>query len=68
MAALEDSALRIMRFDGDRLAQVRRPDRLDGDYGRLRSATLGPDGGLYLTTSNSDGDDHNDQVLRVTPR
>jgi len=41
VAALEDSALRIMRFDGDRLAQVRRPDRLDGDYGRLRSATLG---------------------------
>lgn len=68
VAALKDSALRIMRFDGDRLVQVRRPGRLNGDYGRLRSATLGPDGALYLTTSNSDGDDHNDQVLRVMPR
>ncbi len=47
---------------------MRRPGRLNGDYGRLRSATLVPDGALYLTTSNSDGDDHNDQVLRVTPR
>ncbi|MEU5691652.1 PQQ-dependent sugar dehydrogenase [Actinosynnema sp. NPDC020468] len=39
------------------------PPELDGKYGRLRGAAVGPDGALYLTTSN--GDD--DKVLRVRP-
>lgn len=36
---------------------------LDGQFGRLRAAVRGPDGALYLTTSN--GSD--DRVLRVVP-
>ncbi|MFT5682971.1 MAG: glucose/arabinose dehydrogenase [Myxococcota bacterium] len=28
---------------------------LNGDYGRLRETVMGPDGGLYVTTSNCDG-------------
>lgn len=42
-----------------------------GKYGRLRSVTLGPDGDLYLTTSNLDGrgspvaDD--DRIIRINP-
>lgn len=36
---------------------------LDGRFGRLRAAVMGPDGALYLSTSN--GDD--DRILRVTP-
>jgi aldose sugar dehydrogenase len=43
---------------------VRNPGRLDGDFGRLRSVTLGPRGALYVTTSNGGG---TDRVLRVTP-
>lgn len=35
---------------------------LDGAFGRLRAAVIGPDGALYLSTSNDDGDD---KVLRV---
>ena len=35
----------------------------DGTYGRLRTARQGPDGSLYLTTSNGSGD----QVIRITP-
>jgi len=39
------------------------PEELSERYGRLRAARLGPDGALYVTTSN--GDD--DRLLRVTP-
>ena len=35
---------------------------LDGRYGRLRAAVIGPDGALYVSTSN--GTD--DRVLRIT--
>jgi glucose/arabinose dehydrogenase len=56
-------------FDGDRVTgeQV----LFEGEYGRLRAVVEGPDGALYVTTSNADGrgdpgpDD--DRVLRVVP-
>ncbi len=65
VAALKDSSVRIMRFSGrNRLLGVRRPAALTR-FGRLRSVTLGPNGALYLTTSNGGG---SDRVLRVTPR
>ena len=35
---------------------------LDGWYGRLRTPMLGPDGALYVTTSNGVG---TDQILRI---
>ena len=34
---------------------------LNGKYGRLRSPVLGPDGALYVTTSNGSGD----RIVRV---
>lgn len=43
---------------------------LEGTHGRLRQATMGPDGALYLTTSNSgfgDADLRRDRILRVVP-
>lgn len=44
---------------------------LEGTYGRLRTAFTGPDGHLYLTTSNRDGrgapTPPDDRVLRVVP-
>jgi len=42
---------------------VGRLPQLDGNYGRLRAARSGPDGALYVTTSDGD----NDKVLRIAP-
>jgi glucose/arabinose dehydrogenase len=43
---------------------------LEGEYGRLRTVRVGPDGALYVLTSNRDGrgspEDSDDRVLRVT--
>lgn len=35
----------------------------DGTYGRIRTVRQGPDGSLYLTTSNGTGD----RIVRITP-
>jgi aldose sugar dehydrogenase len=65
VATLAGTSLRVMRFAGNGAFQgVDIPPELDGDYGRLRTAQLGPDGALYLTTSNGS----NDRILRVTPQ
>ncbi|GAA5138708.1 PQQ-dependent sugar dehydrogenase [Pseudonocardia adelaidensis] len=69
-----DGALAVGALRGEKLvlmtigpngavADVSTPAPLDGTFGRLRAVRLGPDGALYVSTSN--GDD--DQVLRVTP-
>jgi len=39
------------------------PKEFDSTFGRLRAARTGPDGALYLTTSNG----NDDKLLRVTP-
>lgn len=42
-----------------------------GEYGRLRDVMVGPDGFLYVTTSNRDGradpDAEDDRILRINP-
>jgi glucose/arabinose dehydrogenase len=48
--------------EGD-VTSVAVPTEFDSTFGRLRAARTGPDGALYLTTSN--GTD--DKLLRVTP-
>jgi glucose/arabinose dehydrogenase len=54
-------------FDGD---QVRRHEAYVTDHGRLRDVVMGPDGELYVTTSNCDGRGEcpaeKDAILRVT--
>jgi glucose/arabinose dehydrogenase len=50
--------------DGSQVADLALPTELNDAYGRLRGVRSGPDGALYITTSN--GDD--DRLLRITPR
>lgn len=44
----------------------------DGVYGRMRAVVVGPDGALYISTSNRDGRDGihagDDRILRISPR
>ena len=69
VAALRGTSLRRLTFSGDRVTgeQV----LLDGTYGRLRAVVEGPDGALYITTSNRDGRGEptreDDRILRVVP-
>ena len=64
VATLKDSSLRLMGFAADgEFVLMHTPPALDGTFGRLRTPALGPDGSLYVTTSNGFGD----RILRVTP-
>jgi glucose/arabinose dehydrogenase len=69
------SAMRLLQFvpgPGDSLTIASRRVLIDGTWGRLRDIIEGPDGFLYLATSNRDGrgkpapDD--DRVIRLLPR
>jgi glucose/arabinose dehydrogenase len=65
VTALRGAKLLLLSLTEDgKLAEVSVPEATDGPFGRLRAARLGPDGALYVTTTN--GDD--DKLLRVTPR
>jgi len=64
VAALRGSKLLLMRVNPDgAVTEAGQLPQLDGNYGRLRAVRPGPDGALYVTTSN--GDD--DKVLRIAP-
>ena len=65
VAALKDRSLTVFQFDAaGKLLKQAGIQAIHGKYGRLRAAVEGPDGALYVTTSN--GSD--DQVLRITAR
>ncbi len=72
VAALRGWRLLRVTLAPDRGAVVHVSALLSGTYGRLRDVLVGPDGALYVTTSNRDGrgwpapDD--DRILRVTSR
>ncbi|MHA6801147.1 PQQ-dependent sugar dehydrogenase [Bounagaea algeriensis] len=63
VTALKGSKLLLFDVAGSQVRGVDVPRPLDGTFGRLRAAAQGPDGALYVTTSNGT----NDRVLRVTP-
>ena len=63
VASLKNSTLRVFFFDAnDRYLEQR--VIIDGTLGRLRTVEMGPDGALYVTTSNGNG---NDRVVRIAP-
>ena len=63
VATLRDSKLRLFEFtpDGAFVSQVIVPE-LNDAFGRLRTPMLGPDGALYVSTSNGGGAD---RILRI---
>lgn len=64
VTALKGAKAVVLTLDGaGGVAEVSVPEELDDEFGRLRAARLGPDGALYITTTNGEGD----KVLRVTP-
>ena len=65
VTALKGAKLLLLTLEEDgTLAKVAVPKATNGPYGRLRAARMGPDGALYVTTTN--GDD--DKLLRISPR
>lgn len=65
VTALKGAKLLVLTLEEDgTLAEVSVPEETNDRYGRLRAARLGPDGALYVTTTN--GSD--DRLLRITPR
>jgi glucose/arabinose dehydrogenase len=66
IATLRGESLRRVDLD-DGSEQV----LLEGEYGRLRTVREGPDGALYVLTSNRDGRgspaDGDDRILRIVP-
>jgi glucose/arabinose dehydrogenase len=69
VAALRGRRLLRMRLTGDGVDEV--TAWLVGTHGRLRDVVVGPDGALYVTTSNRDGRGSpsagDDRILRVVP-
>ena len=71
-AALQGAHLRRLRFDPADPTRIVGDERLlQNRFGRLRDVVTGPDGALYILTSNRDGrgspsaDD--DRILRLVP-
>ena len=64
VTTLKTKSLRVFEFteQGDFAGQIVVPE-LDGSHGRLRTPVLGPDGALYIATSNRPG---SDRILRVS--
>lgn len=56
-------------LDGGRVKELKK--HFAGEYGRLRTVVLGPDGMFYLTTSNRDGrgsiNAGDDKIIRINP-
>ena len=69
-AGLRGESLYEAKVEGGRVVAFSR--QLQGEYGRLRSVRLGPDGYLYLLTSNRDGrgspQNDDDRIIRIHPR
>lgn len=70
MAALRGQRLWQIPIEGDGVGEPR--DFFVGEYGRLRTVAVAPDGALWLVTNNTDGRgdpaDDDDKILRIELR
>jgi glucose/arabinose dehydrogenase len=69
IGSLLGEQVRRVRLQGDR-AVIDEP-LFEGEFGRIRTVVEGPDGALYLLTSNRDGrgepSNDDDRIMRVSP-
>lgn len=67
---LRGESLYEAKIIGDRQVDLRVHFR--NEFGRIRAVVLGPDGYLYITTSNTDGRGdtlpNDDKIIRINPR
>ena len=71
VATLRGNHLRILDLDLENNLVKSSEELFFGEFGRLRNAAMGPDGHLYILTSNQDGrgdpKENDDRILRVMP-
>jgi len=71
IATLRGSHLRMLDLELEENKVLSSKALFAGEFGRLRDASIGPDGNLYLLTSNRDGRGspapNDDRILRVIP-
>ncbi len=71
VATLRGNHLKILDLDLNQNKVVSQENIFHGDFGRLRDVVSGPDGYLYLLTSNNDGRggvmENDDKILKIGP-
>lgn len=72
VTSLRGRTLFRLALSPDGRSVVEREALFRGEFGRLRDVLVGPDGEVYLATSNRDGrgrpNSEDDRILRITPR
>lgn len=71
IATLRGNHLHMIDFDLENNQVLSQEKLFLGNFGRLRDVATGPDGYLYLLTSNQDGrgipNNNDDKILRIVP-
>ena len=71
VATLRGSHLHMIEFDLQSNSVISHEKLFQGEFGRLRDVQTGPDGFLYILTSNQDGrgspKTNDDKILRIVP-
>ena len=71
VANLRGTHLRMLDLDVEANQVISNEILFPGEFGRLRNAAMGPDGNLYLLTSNQDGRgspaENDDRILKIIP-
>ena len=70
VATLRGSHLHVVDFGPGGKEVLGHEKILEREFGRLRDVAVGPDGGLYILTSNQDGrgvpQDNDDRILKIS--
>ena len=70
VATLAKKSLKMLELDTDENKILSITTLLDNEFGRLRDVVEGPDGNLYILTSNADGrgipTSNDDRILKIT--